>query len=188
MQRPRVFLGSPQEVEVRAEEALGSVSPQHRLNIIGKDKTGMSEMPENSDNNPSKYLSSKVGGRLGQFWEAWSEYQVDPWVIAVLKEGGQVSFLPPPPMSHIPQEYPCYVGNPEKFQALQTEVSVMLQKGAIEPVRGSSPGFYTFPFILCQDLTFGSFSTSLLLNFGLFAMASVQPLRFLLGSLPLWGK
>ena len=86
-------------------------------------------MLEEDSGEVSSPLSLKVGGRLSNFWEVWQSFHVDPWVIQVLKEGYKIPFSAPPPTSTVPQEYASYLGNQEKFAALQTEVSEMLQKG-----------------------------------------------------------
>ena len=114
-------------------------------------------MPENvSDVNDkgNEILSSqclKVGAWLQQFWKAWERYQVDPWVLQVIREGYIILWNVdhrPPPMSPAPQEFPSYLGNPEKLQVLESEVKEMLQKGAIEQVSHVDPGFYNRLFLV----------------------------------------
>ena len=75
-----------------------------------------------------------VGARLQLFWQAWKKYKVDPFVLQVLKEGYQIPFVAKPPTSPVPLEYPSYLGNVEKFRALEKEVQEMLEKRAIEEV------------------------------------------------------
>ena len=95
-------------------------------------------------------LSSQVGARLQLFWRAWERYNVEPWVMEVVKEGYQIPFLAPPPLSVVPQEFPAYLGNQEKFLALETEVKEMFQKGAIEQVIDNSPGYYNRLFLVLK--------------------------------------
>ena len=45
-------------------------------------------------------------------------------------------------------EYQSYIGNREKFLALQEEVNQMLGKGAIEEVMSPTPGFYNRLFLV----------------------------------------
>ena len=66
----------------------------------------------------------------------------------VLREGYQIPFLAPPPLSLQPQEFPSYLGNQEKWETLQKEVEDMLTKGAIEPVVDQLPGFYNRLFLV----------------------------------------
>ena len=73
---------------------------------------------------------------------------MEPWVLSVLKEGYQIPFHSPPPLSPVPLDYPAYQGNREKFEALQTEVQAMLSKKAIEEVPALDPGFYNRLFLV----------------------------------------
>ena len=93
-------------------------------------------------------LSLSVGARLQLFWSAWLKRGAEPWVVQVLKEGYQIPFNSYPPLSAVPQEYPSYLGNKEKFLALESEVKEMLEKGAIEPVEDAIPGFYNRLFLV----------------------------------------
>ena len=91
-----------------------------------------------------------MGARLTLFWRAWEQYQVEPWVLQVVKTGYQIPFLHPSPLSTVPIDYPSYLGNPEKFLALQEEVDQMLQKNTIEEIRDNSPGFYNRLFLVLK--------------------------------------
>ena len=92
----------------------------------------------------------KVGARLQEYWEVWMDYQVDPWVVQVLREGYRIPFLSNklPPLTSTPLEYVSYQGNVEKFAALEREVGDMLEKGAIEEVQAKEPAFYNRLFLV----------------------------------------
>ena len=75
---------------------------------------------------------------------------MDPWVLKVVKEGYQVPFHHNPPLSPVPLDFPSYRGNPEKFLALQEEVSQLIKKEAIEEVKDNSPGFYNRLFLVMK--------------------------------------
>ena len=89
----------------------------------------------------SRHLT--VGARLQNFWEVWERKLVDPWVVAVLRDGYHIPFLHHkiPPLSSIPRELPSYLGSEEKFAALREEVQQLIAKEAIEPVTSQTPGF-----------------------------------------------
>ena len=110
---------------------------------IGSQRDGVRKRIENQSSQ-----QPRVGARLGQFWQAWEKHPVDPWVISVLKQGYQIPFHHPPPLALAPQEFPSYLGNQEKFTALEQEVLDMLSKDAIEEVSGQNPGFYNRLFLV----------------------------------------
>ena len=107
-------------------------------------------LEEKAEGGSEKHVSQqlKVGARLSHFWQAWEKYPIDPWVISVLKQGYEIPFHHSPPLSLIPQEFPSYLGNQEKFEALEKEVSEMLVKNAIEEVSGQEPGYYNRLFLV----------------------------------------
>ena len=92
----------------------------------------------------------QVGARLQNFWEVWERKFVDPWVVAVLRDGYHIPFLHHkiPPLSPIPRELPSYLGSEEKFVALQEEVQQLIAKEAIELVTSQTPGFYNRLFLV----------------------------------------
>ena len=111
--------------------------------MIGSPRVGAKENSEKES-----FQQPKVGARLGLFWRAWERYQIDPWVLSVLKEGYKIPFHQPPPLSPIPQEFPSYLGNQEKHSSLQKEVLDMINKGAIEEISYIDPGFYNRLFLV----------------------------------------
>lgn len=98
----------------------------------------------------SQLSSLPVGGKLQEFWRVWDSHSVDPWVVQVLKEGYEVPFLARVPLSPVPQEFPSYLGNQDKFLALQKEVYSLRGKHAIEEVQDRSPGFYNHLFLVMK--------------------------------------
>ena len=91
-----------------------------------------------------------MGARLQSFWKTWEKYQVDQWVLEVLRDGYQVPFKNNrlPPMTLAPQEYQSYQNSPEKFAILQQEVKEMVQKGAVEIVQPREKAFYNRLFLV----------------------------------------
>ena len=83
-----------------------------------------------------------VGARLRFFWRTWMLRSAEPWVVEVLREGYQIPFLSPPPLSKSPIQMSAYQPASDRFRVLQQEVAALLEKGAIEEVVDPSPGFY----------------------------------------------
>ena len=44
-------------------------------------------------------LLPPIGGRLANFWQEWVQIGAEPWVLTTLKEGHEIPFLEPPPLS-----------------------------------------------------------------------------------------
>ena len=142
--------------DVQVVEAIQAVADfkeevsQLKIKHTTAEGTAISRKPElmPTPNESSLPPSSGVGARLHGFWGIWEQKGAEPWVVEVLKEGYSIPFEHQPPTTDVPQEYPSYLGNKEKFQALQAEVLEMLQKGAIEPVTQLGPGFYNRLFLV----------------------------------------
>ena len=73
--------------------------------------------------------------------------KVDQWVVRVLKEGYQIPFVNPPPLSVDPILFRSYDRVSEKGKALECEFEALLEKGAMEPATGT-PGFYARMFVV----------------------------------------
>ena len=97
------------------------------------------------------FPSIPVGGRLSQFSTQWEKRTSDPWVLSIIRGGLELQFkqLPPLSESHIPFSVSS---DPHKRLRLSEEVSVLLQKAAIEQVPTSSlgPGFYSRLFLVSK--------------------------------------
>ena len=78
------------------------------------------------------------------------KFEIDPWVVQVLRDGYQIPFLSNrwPPLTQIPREFPSYLGNPEKFSILRREVEDMLEKKVLELVDAQEPAFYNRLFLV----------------------------------------
>ena len=140
--------GEEEDVVEEAEEAI-TRQPKVKPITVGEiDSSRELGDKNNSNNEEFNPLSLKGGARLQHFWSAWLKHGAEPWVVQVLKEGYQIPFISYPPLSAVPQEYPSYLGNREKFLALESEVKEMLEKGAIEPVEDTNPGFYNRLFLV----------------------------------------
>jgi hypothetical protein len=89
--------------------------------------------------------SIPVGGRLSQFSTQWEKRTSDPWVLSIIWGGRlELQFKQLPPLSESPIPF-SVSSDPHKRLRLSEEVSVLLQKAAIEQVPTSSlgPGFYS---------------------------------------------
>ena len=89
--------------------------------------------------------SIPVGGRLSQFSTQWEKRTSDPWVLSIIWGGRlELQFKQLPPLSESPIPF-SVSWDPHKLLRLSEEVSVLLQKAAIEQVPTSSlgPGFYS---------------------------------------------
>jgi hypothetical protein len=95
---------------------------------------------------PTAIDSLKVGARLKHFAKDWEDITSDQWVLGTLREGLKLKFKTLPTLSQIPIEI-SLPKDPSKREALLGEISVMLEKGAIERVSQSDPGFYSHIFI-----------------------------------------
>ena len=88
-----------------------------------------------------------VGGCLSLAWAEWSKLGSDAWVSEVIRFGYRISFRERPPLSD-PIDFHSYGGKGVKFLALDTEVTTMLEKNAIEHVPDPGPGFYSRMFVV----------------------------------------
>ena len=71
-------------------------------------------------------------------------------MVSVLRDGYRIPFLDHklPPLSPTPRDFPSYLGDREKFLALQGEVTELLAKQAIKEVTSETPGFYNRLFLV----------------------------------------
>ena len=67
-------------------------------------------------------------------------------MVQVLREGYQIPFLTPPPLSSVPILLPSYSPSSIRGKALTLEVLALREKGAIE-LAPSSPGYYSRVFV-----------------------------------------
>ena len=67
----------------------------------------------------------------------------------VLKEGYQIPFVNPPPLSVNPILFRSYEQSSEKGKALECELEALLEKNAVEPATGT-PGFYARMFVVLK--------------------------------------
>ena len=87
---------------------------------------------------------SKVGGRLQAFWKVWEQLGADPWVVSTLREGYNIEFESPPPLTN----HPIFGLNSDHPQ-VNVEIQKMIDKGALELVHNiQSPGFYSRIFVV----------------------------------------
>ena len=93
--------------------------------------------------------SIPVEGRLSQFSTQWEKRTSDPWVLSIIRGGLELQFKQLPPLSESPIPF-SVTSDPHKRLRLSEEVSVLLQKAAIEQVPTSSlgPGFYSHLFLV----------------------------------------
>jgi ribonuclease HI len=86
-----------------------------------------------------------VGGRLSHFLVQWQNLIQDRFAKSVVKNGYHIDWLEnPPPLSN----KVIYTKLHNQGDLLQNEVQEMLQKGAIEQVQSSTPGYYSTFFLV----------------------------------------
>ena len=90
---------------------------------------------------------TNVGAKLLRFWEAWKNYEVEPWVVKVLQEGYKIPFKSLPPLSTTPVAMTAYAQGSERFLALQEEVDSLLSKSAVDQLEIPGPGYYSRLFV-----------------------------------------
>ena len=93
--------------------------------------------------------NSPVGGRLALFLDQWGEITTDSWVLSIIRGGLDLQFKRRPPLSVTPIPF-SVPSDPQRVLLLDTEVSTLLQKAAIELVPPSAldPGFYSRIFLV----------------------------------------
>ena len=93
--------------------------------------------------------NERVGGCFSAFWKMWDKISPDPWVVQVIREGYQIPFRELPPLSPRPIAFQTYHPSTPQFQALDQEISQMLEKGAIEvPPEPLISGYYARIFVV----------------------------------------
>ena len=68
-------------------------------------------------------------------------------MVEVLREGYQIPFLSPPPLSRSPVGFDSYAPGSIRGQALEKELQDLVVKGAVEPAT-PSPGYYSRMFVV----------------------------------------
>jgi hypothetical protein len=96
---------------------------------------------------PAPPSSVPVGKRLQHSLLQWHRSIVDPFALSVVTQGYKIPLIRRPPLTcKAPLEAP--VMNLEKASVIRQEVASLLQKGAIQPVKGTEPGFYSHMFLV----------------------------------------
>ncbi|MEL7079379.1 MAG: reverse transcriptase domain-containing protein, partial [Cyanobacteria bacterium J06582_2] len=80
----------------------------------------------------------------------WEEIAKDDWVVSVVRDGYQIPFLQPPPLSEKPISLTAYQKGSERWVALGREVDSLLAKDAIELITPTTPGFYARLFVVTK--------------------------------------
>ncbi len=75
-----------------------------------------------------------VAGRLSHFQQAWRSITTDQWVLEIISNGYTLPFMAPPPLKLEPLETPLPT-DPQRREALWTEVQSLLDKGAVEEIQ-----------------------------------------------------
>ncbi|KAG2191222.1 hypothetical protein INT47_012293 [Mucor saturninus] len=87
-----------------------------------------------------------VGGRLSQYYSQWTTLSIDDWLLKTIRYGFKIPFTSPPPLRIQPQ--PTIPYNQKQDQLLDQEVSLLLNKGAMEEIQPTTPGFYSSMFVI----------------------------------------
>ena len=88
-----------------------------------------------------------IGGCLSRDPDAWESIGSEEWVLSVLRHGYRIPFRSRPPLAVYPLDFGSYSPGSERGKALDLEVSVLLNKGAVETAP-STPGFYSRLFVV----------------------------------------
>ena len=91
--------------------------------------------------------STKLGGRLQQFWQKWRELLPDSRVYHSIRAGVRWKFLSHPPLSYTPM---WFHSNPDQLPHLKRAAQELVDKGAVDilPVeQHTTPGFYSLLFL-----------------------------------------
>ena len=75
----------------------------------------------------------RVGGRLSEFLPTWEEISDDPYVLSIVREGFRIQLTEPLPNDALRRRTPKL--SPLFQQHISDEISMLLEKGAIEEVR-----------------------------------------------------
>ncbi|MEL7079321.1 MAG: reverse transcriptase domain-containing protein [Cyanobacteria bacterium J06582_2] len=105
-------------------------------------------IPDNDFHNAWDHPPPPIGARLVFFAEEWAAISEDPWVSQVCRDGYEIPFSQPPPLSEKPFSMTSYQPNSEKAIALQDQLKSLLQKQAIEVVTEDWRGFYNRLFVV----------------------------------------
>ncbi|KAG0781065.1 hypothetical protein G6F16_012666 [Rhizopus arrhizus] len=98
-------------------------------------------LPQNPPDDPSP-----VGGRLSQFFTAWTQLSGSYWLNNIIQHGFKIPFHQPPPLSHRP--IPIIPFSSDQIPLLDLTIQDLLSKHAIETVHHPSPGYYSSIFVI----------------------------------------
>jgi hypothetical protein len=118
------------------EEIVVSAAPEERV----EQEVHYSGLPP-----LEKHLIPKVGGRLSFFSNAWERLGASFWQKRVVKRGLAWNFHSRPVLTRSPIFFKIIAK--ERQTIMNEHIQTMLNKGAIEPVLDSSPGFYSLMFL-----------------------------------------
>ena len=134
----------PSDLRHGSEQRYGRHLPRlHCLPESARDSTGGI-----THTTPSASPSStKLGGRLQQFWENWRDLLPDSQVYHTIRAGVRWKFQSHPPLSHAPV---WFHSNPDQLPHLKLAAQELVDKGAVDilPVdQHNTPGFYSLLFL-----------------------------------------
>ena len=89
----------------------------------------------------------RVAGCLASHRDKWIHIGAEEWVLAILRDGYRIPFYVLPPLTECPLVFGMYSPGSEKGKALDLEVQLLMEKGAIE-MAPSTPGFYSHLFVV----------------------------------------
>jgi hypothetical protein len=88
-----------------------------------------------------------VGGRLSHRIAYWQQVCQDRRILQIVREGLRLSPLKEIPLSQFPCQTPI-PANQEARRALEEEISVLLEKQAVERTEHPSSGFWSKIFLV----------------------------------------
>ncbi|KAK3879905.1 hypothetical protein Pcinc_015549 [Petrolisthes cinctipes] len=90
-----------------------------------------------------------VRGCLARKLDEWIAIGAEAWVLTILNEGYKVPFATRPPVTFKTVGFQSYSLTSEKSKVLDSEVQLLLAKGAIEEAP-ATPGFYSHLFVVTK--------------------------------------
>ena len=92
-------------------------------------------------------MASSVGGRLSLFLHEWEKVGASPSVLDVVR-GFKIPFTHPPPLSLPSSASFTVITRQDHVDLIDAEVEALQEKGAIEEVPLSSPGYFSRLFLV----------------------------------------
>ena len=144
----------------RGRQPAMRMEPQSSRSLSGKGSSSMSSKTttnystsncgkEKSFESSLPHSQLQVGGILGCHWHPWSSNgEADCTAVEVLHFEISCPLPPPPTCVTEPLKFPSYTSGSAKAYTLQGQMDKMLERGGLELVDHSGPGYYGWLFLV----------------------------------------